>query len=89
MTGTDEHGEKIALAAEKRGMTPQEHCDSVVEEYKALWSVLDIDYDSFIRTTDAHHSKLVEEVLEKVWDKGDIYKAKYEGYYCVDCEEYK
>lgn len=89
LTGTDEHGEKIALAAAKNGLTPPEHCDKIVEEYKALWQKLDISYDSFIRTTDSHHERLVAEVLERVWAKGDIYKADYEGWYCVDCEEYK
>jgi len=89
LTGTDEHGEKIALAAEKRGMTPQQHCDDVVSEYKALWQQLDIKFDHFIRTTDAKHETVVREVLQRVWDKGDIYKADYEGWYCVDCEEFK
>lgn len=89
VTGTDEHGEKIALAAAKRGMAPQEHCDDIVASYKSLWSDLDISYDSFIRTTDQKHESLVRTVLDRVWDRGDIYKASYEGWYCVDCEEYK
>jgi methionyl-tRNA synthetase len=89
LTGTDEHGEKIALAAAARGLSPQAHCDTIVHEYKALWSQLDISYDGFIRTTDPHHEALVGEVLQKVWDQGDIYKAAYSGWYCVDCEEYK
>ncbi|PSC70792.1 methionine-tRNA mitochondrial [Micractinium conductrix] len=89
ITGTDEHGEKIALAAAKRGMEPKAHCDDIVDSYKALWKDLDIAYDSFIRTTDAKHESLVRTVLERVWDRGDIYKADYEGWYCVDCEEYK
>ncbi|GAB4819284.1 hypothetical protein N2152v2_006330 [Parachlorella kessleri] len=89
ITGTDEHGEKIALAAEKRGMAPKEHCDDIVASYKDLWKQLDVAYDSFIRTTDAKHEALVAAMLDRVWEKGDIYKANYEGYYCVDCEEYK
>lgn len=89
ITGTDEHGEKIALAAAARGMAPKEHCDDVVASYKQLWRDLDIGYDSFIRTTDARHEALVVSVLERVWQRGDIYKADYEGHYCVDCEEYK
>ena len=89
ITGTDEHGEKIALAAAGRGMGPQEHCDDIVASYKQLWQDLDISYDSFIRTTDAKHEALVKTVLERVWERGDIYKASYEGWYCVDCEEYK
>lgn len=55
LTGTDEHGEKVALAAEARGMLPQEHCDSIVSQYKQLWTQLDISYDKFIRTTDKKH----------------------------------
>jgi methionyl-tRNA synthetase len=69
LTGTDEHGEKIALAAAGRGMSPKEHCDSIVGDYKALWGALDIAYDGFIRTTDSHHEQLVAEVLQRVWDK--------------------
>lgn len=89
LTGTDEHGEKIALAAAARGMSPREHCDAIAREYQELWAKLDISYDGFVRTTDAHHEELVAEVLQRVWDKGDIYKAAYSGWYCVDCEEYK
>jgi methionyl-tRNA synthetase len=89
LTGTDEHGEKIALAAQKKGMQPKEHCDAVVEAYKQLWQQLDISYDAFVRTTDPKHENLVKTVLNRVWEKGDIYAADYEGLYCVDCEEYK
>jgi methionyl-tRNA synthetase len=89
LTGTDEHGEKIALAAAARGLTPQDHCDGVVADYKALWAALDISNDGFVRTTDPGHEALVAEVLQRVWDRGDIYKAAYSGWYCVDCEEYK
>ncbi|KIZ04199.1 methionyl-tRNA synthetase [Monoraphidium neglectum] len=69
LTGTDEHGEKIALAAAARGLSPQEHCDSIAREYEALWAKLDISYDSFVRTTAPHHEALVGEVLQRVWDK--------------------
>lgn len=89
VTGTDEHGEKIALAAAARGLEPQAHCDAIVEEYKSLWGKLDIRYDSFVRTTDEKHEALVTRVLERVWERGDVYRADYEGWYCVDCEEYK
>lgn len=89
VTGTDEHGEKIAEAAKAQGLEPKQHCDSVVEEYKALWNQLDISYDAFIRTTDERHKMLVRTLLQQVWDKGDIYKANYQGWYCVGCEEYK
>jgi methionyl-tRNA synthetase len=89
VTGTDEHGEKIELAATSRGMSPLEHCDALAQEYKALWSKMDIEYDSFVRTTSPKHEKLVQTVLNRVWDNGDIYKANYKGWYCVGCEEYK
>ncbi|KAF8062044.1 OVA1 [Scenedesmus sp. PABB004] len=89
LTGTDEHGEKIALAAEARGMSPQQHCDDIVQQYQALWAALDVAYDGFVRTTDPGHEALVREVLTRVWERGDIYKAAYAGWYCVDCEEYK
>lgn len=89
VTGTDEHGEKIAAAAAKREMSPQQHCDDIVQQYEALWGQLDIKYDRFIRTTEARHAQLVVDVLKRCWDKGDIYSADYEGWYCVDCEEFK
>lgn len=89
ITGTDEHGEKIALAAAKRGLEPKAHCDDVVASYKELWRELDISYDAFVRTTDAKHEVLVAEMLERAWARGDVYRAAYSGYYCVDCEEYK
>lgn len=89
ITGTDEHGEKIALSAFALGRTPIEHVDKVAEEYRSLWKELDISYDRFVRTTETDHEKLVKEFFQRVWDKGDIYRAEYEGLYCVACEEYK
>ncbi|KAL2530291.1 methionyl-tRNA synthetase/methionine--tRNA ligase/MetRS (cpMetRS) [Forsythia ovata] len=89
ITGTDEHGEKIASAAAANGSSPREHCDSVSQAYKLLWRDLDIAYDKFIRTTDSKHEALVKEFYSKVLANGDIYRADYEGLYCVNCEEYK
>lgn len=89
ITGTDEHGEKIALAAKNRGLEPLAHCDAIVGLYKKLWTDLNITYDSFVRTTSKSHELFVSEVLTKVWENGDIYLDQYEGWYCVDCEEYK
>lgn len=89
ITGTDEHGEKIALAAQSRGMEPLDHCDAIVDLYKKLWFALNIKYDNFVRTTSKSHEVFVLEVLNKVWENGDIYLDQYEGWYCVDCEEYK
>uniref|UniRef100_A0A5B6ZEA5 methionine--tRNA ligase n=1 Tax=Davidia involucrata TaxID=16924 RepID=A0A5B6ZEA5_DAVIN len=89
ITGTDEHGEKIATAAAARGSIPSEHCDVISQAYKALWKDLDIAYDKFIRTTDPKHEAIVKEFYSRVLANGDIYRADYEGLYCVNCEEYK
>eukprot|EP00803_Ostreobium_quekettii_P004567 evm.model.scf_1977.4 EVM.evm.TU.scf_1977.4 scf_1977:17868-24238(+) len=89
VTGMDEHGEKIALAAEKGGKEPKQHCDDIWESFMQLWEQLNIEADSVVRTTSASHEKVAIEVLERVWQKGDIYLDQYEGWYCVDCEEYK
>ncbi|CAN6447820.1 unnamed protein product [Victoria cruziana] len=89
VTGTDEHGEKIATAASANGRSPKEHCDIISHSYRMLWKELDIAFDKFIRTTDSSHETIVKEFYSKVLDKGDIYRARYEGLYCVNCEEYK
>lgn len=87
-TGSDEHGLKIARVASEHNMTPQAWVDKTVAEFKDIWAKLGITYDKFIRTTDAHHVKLVEEVYQKLYDQGDIYLSKYEGLYCVPCETF-
>ncbi|CAL9118124.1 unnamed protein product [Musa textilis] len=89
ITGTDEHGEKIAAAAEASGRNPREHCDTISQSYKILWRELHIAYDKFIRTTDSKHEAIVKEFYSRVLNNGDIYRADYEGLYCVNCEEYK
>ncbi|CAN0837238.1 Methionine--tRNA ligase, chloroplastic/mitochondrial [Linum grandiflorum] len=89
VTGTDEHGEKIATAAASCGATPTEHCDIVSQAYKSLWKDLDISYNKFIRTTDLQHEAIVKEFYSRVLANDDIYHADYEGLYCVNCEEYK
>ncbi|BAT93615.1 methionine--tRNA ligase, chloroplastic/mitochondrial [Vigna umbellata] len=89
ITGTDEHGEKIATAAMAQGSTPPDHCNLISQSYKALWKDLDISYDKFIRTTDSKHEAIVKEFYSRVLDNGDIYRADYDGLYCVNCEEYK
>nr|CAB3496708.1 unnamed protein product [Digitaria exilis] len=89
ITGTDEHGEKIATSAEASGRNPKEHCDAISSSYKILWDDLDIEYDKFIRTTDHKHEAVVNEFYSRVLNSGDIYRADYEGLYCVSCEEYK
>ncbi|XP_010030992.2 methionine--tRNA ligase, chloroplastic/mitochondrial [Eucalyptus grandis] len=89
ITGTDEHGEKIATAASACGSSPREHCDVISQAYKALWKDLDIAYDRFIRTTDTKHEAIVKQFYSRVLENGDIYRADYEGLYCINCEEYK
>lgn len=88
LTGTDEHGQKIQTVAEKNNMTPQEHVDHMADMAKELWAKMDIHYDDFIRTTEARHEKVVQEIFEKFLANGDIYKGTYEGMYCVPCETY-
>ncbi|MCD4771002.1 methionine--tRNA ligase [archaeon] len=88
LTGTDDHGKKIANAAKKAGKTPKQFTDDLIPEFKSAWKKLNIDYDKFIRTTDTDHQKVVQKVLQKCFDKGDIYKGEYEGLYCTECEAY-
>src|SRR5699024_9544725 len=88
VTGTDEHGQKIQDTAKRNGLKPKEYVDKIVAETKELWNLLDIRYDEFIRTTDEHHVKTVQKVFEKLYNQGDIYKSKYEGWYCTPCEAF-
>ena len=88
LTGTDEHGQKIQTVAEKRGITPQQLCDEVVENFRKLWVALNVKNDDFIRTTEERHEKVVQEVFRCLMASGDIYKGEYEGWYCVPCETY-
>ncbi len=87
-TGTDEHGEKIVQVAEKQGMTPKQFVDGISGKFRDAWDRIDIQYNDFIRTTDARHVKYVQDVLAKVHDAGDIYFDEYTGKYCVGCERY-
>jgi methionyl-tRNA synthetase len=88
LTGTDEHGQKIAQAAHKAGKAPQEFVDSFIEPYKDIWHKYDIAYTYFIRTTDATHVKAVQEWIRQRIKTGDIYKSFYRGFYCTHCETY-
>lgn len=88
VTGTDEHGDKIAEAAQKAGITPKEYADSISAQFRSLWPELAITNDYFIRTTDKNHIATVRYILEKVHAAGDIYFGQYEGYYCVGCERF-
>jgi len=88
LTGTDEHGQKIATSAQQRGKTPQEYANEVSGKFKSLWDHFDISYDKFIRTTDEDHKAGVQKAFLKMYEKGDIYKGNYEGHYCVSCETF-
>jgi methionyl-tRNA synthetase len=88
VTGTDEHGDKIAEAAQKAGITPQEYADKISAQFRALCPELMITNDYFIRTTDPNHIETVRYILQKVYDSGDIYFGSYEGHYCVGCERF-
>ncbi|MGE5484201.1 MAG: methionine--tRNA ligase [Ignavibacteriales bacterium] len=88
LTGTDEHGQKIQRRAQAAGLDPQAFVDGIVAGIRNLWSVLEIQNDDFIRTTEPRHIASVQEVFRRIQAKGDIYKAEYEGWYCADCEAY-
>jgi methionyl-tRNA synthetase len=88
VTGTDEHGDKIAEAAQKAGVTPQEYADKISAQFRDLCPKLSITNDYFIRTTDSNHIETVRYILQKVYDSGDIYFGSYEGHYCVGCERF-
>lgn len=88
LTGTDEHGQKIQRLAEAKGVTPKAYVDEIVAGIKDLWKMMNIDYDKFIRTTDDYHVELVQKIFKTLYDKGDIYKSEYEGWYCTPCESF-
>jgi len=88
LTGTDEHGKKIEIAATEKNETPQKFVDEISEKFKEAWKALEVFPSRFIRTTDKDHEKLVQEVLQKCFENGDIYLGNYEGYYCTNCEAY-
>lgn len=88
LTGTDEHGQKIQKLADEKGVTPQQYVDEVVGGIKKLWSAMEISYDDFIRTTEPRHVKRVQQIFMKMYEKGDIYKSRYEGWYCTPCESF-
>ena len=87
-TGTDEHGQKIEDLAKEAGITPKAYVDNVAGEIKTLWDNMNVDYDHFIRTTDDYHEAAVKKIFTRFLNQGDIYKGKYEGWYCVPCESF-
>jgi methionyl-tRNA synthetase len=88
LTGTDEHGQKVARAAEARGLDPQAWTDQIVVRWKEAWAALDIAYDDFIRTTEERHVVPVQHLWQRLYDQGDVYLDTYEGWYCVACEQF-
>lgn len=88
LTGLDEHGQKVQQAAEKRGLAPQAHCDDLAPRFTDLWKKLGISNDDFIRTTEQRHQRIVQAILQKVYDSGDIYQKEYEGLYSVAEERF-
>ncbi len=87
-TGTDEHGQKIENLATEAGLTPKAYVDKVAGEIKGVWDLMNVEYDHFIRTTDDYHEEAVKKIFKKFYDKGDIYKGYYEGWYCTPCESF-
>ena len=87
-TGTDEHGQKIELKAQEKGVTPKEFVDDVAGQIKEIWDLMNTSYDKFIRTTDDYHEAQVQKIFKKLYEQGDIYKGYYEGMYCTPCESF-
>jgi methionyl-tRNA synthetase len=88
LTGTDEHGDKVVRAAKKENLSPRLYVDKISSQFKALWPELNINYSHFIRTTDSKHMAVVEQILQNIYDSGDIYFSEYEGMYCFGCERF-
>ena len=88
LTGTDEHGDKVVRAAKQEGISPRAYVDKISQLFRDLWPELHIDNSYFIRTTDAAHIAVVEQILQRIYDKGDIYFSEYEGMYCFGCERF-
>ena len=88
LMGTDEHSLNVERQAKASGVTPIQYCDKMITKFKDVWSRLNISFDDFIRTTEKRHIKTVQDFIQKIHDKGDIYKNKYKGWYCVSCEAF-
>jgi methionyl-tRNA synthetase len=88
LTGVDEHGSKVERSAETAGKTPQQFCDEMSARFKEAWQALDVSFDYFIRTTEERHARVTQEIFRRAKAKGDIYKHKYSGLYCVGCEDF-
>jgi methionyl-tRNA synthetase len=87
-TGTDEHGLKIQQKAEEEGLSPKEYVDGIAENFKRLWTYMNVSYDRFVRTTDDYHIETTQKIFQGLYDKGFIYKGEYSGPYCTPCESF-
>jgi methionyl-tRNA synthetase len=88
LTGTDEHGDNIAQAAAKAGVSPQAYADEISAAFRETWRRLGISHDDFIRTTEPRHARIVQQILQRLWEAGEIYFGKYGGQYCFGCERF-
>jgi len=88
LTGTDEHGNKIAQAAQKKGTTPEQLADKMAIQFRTLWKNLNISYDDFVRTTEPRHTQVVSTIFRKLYEQNNIYKGTYKGWYCTPCESF-
>lgn len=88
LTGVDEHGQKVEEAARKRGVEPKVHCDDMQAHFRDLWAALEVGNDDFIRTTEPRHKAVVQEALQRLWEKGEIYSGEYEGFYSPSVEKF-
>ncbi|HXF59650.1 MAG TPA: class I tRNA ligase family protein, partial [Candidatus Saccharimonadales bacterium] len=88
LMGNDEHSANVEKAAREKGLDPQTYCDQMAEAFQAVWKRLDVSYDDFIRTTEPRHIKGVQALFQAIVATGDVYKGKYEGFYCVSCERF-
>ncbi len=88
LTGTDEHGQKVQRAADQNGISAQEQCDRTVVRFQELWTKLEVTHDDFIRTTEPRHQVIVQRILQDLYERDEIYKADYDGWYCVTCERF-
>jgi methionyl-tRNA synthetase len=88
LTGTDEHGQKVQDAAQARSISPQVHADQMAQRFQEAWDRLHVSYDDFIRTTQPRHVRVVQAILQDLWERGEIYRGDYEGWYCVPDERF-
>src|SRR5690606_37054449 len=88
LTGSDEHGLKVLRSAQGKGKQPKQYVDQIVATFKELWQRLDIEYDVFLRTTEDRHRRVVQTIFNRLYEKGDIYKGSYDGWYCTPCETF-